>query len=244
MLNLIRFLLLSLLISGCAVKTTSISLFSPEPPMLLKCGDALSSTLGFAPVLDQRPDHEKTGQKPKGVFLGVWNQRIGEYITSDRDFLDNVPDAFIKQMMYTIEKSNCFYELKVVEEKLPLQPNPEELLVIFAKTKIRYVLLTELKHFYGTQYQHSHLAIIPTPYVSAASHANAVGNAQGFTEMFLTLYDTQMGQEVWRGKIEASADSQIKGDYPQAAKDSLQKASEDAAKMLHQYVQSLSRGLS
>lgn len=234
-----NFLVFIILFSGCAVKTQTVSLnaIAPAQMQVLKCGDAQSVTLGIAPVVDKRPDYERTGKKPKGVYLGVWNQRIGNYMTSDADLGGNVLQAAAKQFISAIEKSNCFYEVKAFEEKIFSQPGPEELLVAFAKHKTRYILVSEIQHFYGTQYQQSHLAVIPALVVNAASVGNQVGLAQGFSEFLFVLYDTQTGSEIWRQKIEASSDSSIAGAYPQAAKDSLLKVSEKLANELYNYAQ-------
>lgn len=237
---LIILFLLIIVFNGCAVKTQTVSLSVPADMDIMKCGDAMSTTLGIAPVVDKRPEHERTGKKPKGVYLGVWNQRIGDYITSDLDFAESVPEAIVKQFQQAIEKSNCFFEAKILEGKIPAQPRAEDLLVAFAKYKTRYILTSEVEHFYGTQSQTAHLAVIPAVYVNAASMGNNVGVAQGFTEILFTLYDTQLGYEIWRQKIETMSDTAVEGAYPQAAKESLIEASEKLAHELYHYTQSLS----
>ncbi len=225
------------LFAGWSVKAEKVSLKDAAVAQadVLRCGDAIQATLAIA----KRPEYEKTGQKPKGVYLGVWNQRIGDYTTSEQDFggevLKDVSDVFRN----AIEKSNCFFEVKTVEEKISSQPGPEELLVAFSKTRARYILTGELEHFYGTQHQHSHLAVVPALVVNAASVADNVGMAEGVTEAVFALYDTQTGYEIFREKIDGAALTQVKGTYPQAAKDSLVKAAESLAKALYKHAQSL-----
>lgn len=238
--KLILLLMVAFTVTGCAVTPEKISATSSSQPMeVLLCGDALQQTLGIAPIIDNRPEFEKTGQKPKGVFLGVWNQRIGNYVTSDKDFGGDASKTVTQEITKAIEKSNCFFEVKGIEEQLYSQPSAEDLLVVFAKTKIRYVLVVELEHFYGTQHQHSHLAVVPALYVNAASVANSVGAAEGVTELNFSIHDTQTGQEIWRDKAQTATTVQVDGAYPQAAWDSLHEAAEKVAKALYDQVQSL-----
>lgn len=225
------------LVSGCAMKGQRVSLVNQTPPNVLLCGDALQSTLGIAPVVDNRPKAEKVGDKPHGVYLLLWNQRIGDYVTSDKDFLDPVSSSMAQRIGYSISRTNCFFETKVLTTPVPAQPSVADLLTVFVKEKVQFVLVPELKHFYGRQRQKAYFYAVPAYFVNMFGSGNETGTAEGFTEFLFTVYDTQTGQEVWREKITGQSTSPLKGSYPQVAGESFAKASEELANQIYRFAE-------
>lgn len=224
-------------VSGCAVHSKPVSFLTSEKPEVLFCGDAMPGTLGIAPVRDSRPAEERLGKKPAGMFLLLWNQRKGDYLTSDKDFLDPVLSTIAERLGYAISRTNCFYETRVLSSKISSQPSQEELLIFLAKEKVDYVLTAELKHFYGRQSQNAHFFALPLYYVDVLGARNDVGVAQGFTEFIFTLYNTRTGFEVWRDKVMADSDSAVVGAYPDVARDSFLGASKKVANELYRFAQ-------
>lgn len=234
--NLLLVVILSAVISGCAVKADRINLTSDLPDLSIKCPDAGQTSIGIAPVIDERPDIEKKGDKAHGLYLLLWNQRKGSYISSDESLGGNVSGQVANLIQTYLKKSNCFRNSSLISTILPKQPGVEHLLVVFAKEKVRYVLVTRIKHLYGEQSQDAHFVLVPAYFVNAASWGNQVFGAIGQTEILFTIYDTQTGQEVWRENILETTESATEGAYIQVAKDALIKNLETFTKRLEPYV--------
>jgi hypothetical protein len=219
------------------MKASQVNIMSAEAPNVMVCGDALQETVGIAPLIDERPLAEKAGGKPHGIFLLLWNQRIGNYVSGSKDFLDPVEVAMPEQIGRSISRSNCFIQTKVLKSPLRGQPTPEDLLLTFAKEQVRYVLISELKHFYGEQRQKAYFYALPAYFVDLIGSGNEIGPAQGHTEMIVTLYDAKGGSELFKEKILGEANSSISGAYPKVARDSFIDASEKIANQLYRYSQ-------
>lgn len=236
------FLFLCLLIlgvagSGCTIRAQRVSLAFTELPNVKLCGDALQQTIGIAPILDERPAVERTGQNPRALFFLLWNQRTGNYITGDKDFHENIETVMPEAIRHALERSNCFIEAKILPTKVRVQPSAEELLVVFAQQKVRYVLLARLEHFYGEQRQNANFFILPLYFVDVFSMRNQVDSATGHADLVLILYDTQTGQEVLREKVQAEKFSPPEGTYPKAAQEALHEAGQKIANHLYRFVQ-------
>lgn len=226
------------LIMGCAISPHRVAIFSPSKPEVLMCYDALQTSVGVAPLVDHRAAFQKAGAKPRGLYLLLWNQRIGDYVTSDKDFLDaSMLSAMSEQIGYHLSKTNCFFETKALTAEVPLQPSPERLLVVLAKEKVRYVLTGELKHFYGKQPQKAYFYALPAYFVDLFGIGSQVGTAKGHTEILFTLYETESGQEVWREEVSGEASSAVAGSYPEVARESFAKASQSLANQLYRFAQ-------
>ena len=223
--------------SGCALNAKSVNLVADNPPQVLVCYDALQKTLAIAPPIDERPGVEKAGSEPHGIYLLLWNQRIGNYISGDKDFLDPVAPTMPEQIGRAVSRTHCFYETKTLKTAVPQQPGPEDLLVLFAKEKAHYVLVSRLQHFYGEQRQKAYFYALPLFFVDLFGYANGTDNAQGHTEILFILYDTQLGQEVLREKVVGEANSSMRASFPQMAKESFADASNKAANVLYRFAQ-------
>ena len=227
----------SILLSGCAMKATRVNIAAQQSPEVLVCLDALQRSMGIASIQDDRPPAEKAGGKPHGIYLLLWNQRIGNYMSGNKDFLDLLETSMPEQMGRSISRSNCFVETKTLKTKVGPQPSAEELLVVFSKEKVRYVLVSQVKHFYGQQRQKAYFYAIPAFYVDFFGWGNQAGNAQGHTDIIFILYDTQMGQEVLRERVVTDAFSPIAGAYPQVASESFLEASQKISNHLYRFAQ-------
>src|SRR3989304_3235624 len=82
-------IVLALCLAACAEKVPSIRLGpgtpTPDP--------GPSPTLGILPFQDLRPPEQHRGKKPRLLLLGIWNSRIGDYVTNENAFEGNVTDA-------------------------------------------------------------------------------------------------------------------------------------------------------
>jgi hypothetical protein len=230
------FLIILIFISGCAVTPQQATLDLGTPPdQPLLCGDAHQISLGIAPIIDQRPKVEHSGDKARALYLGVWNQRSGKYVSSDKDFKDQITDTMVKIFSDYITKSNCFRDVKVLQSRVSAQLDPQDLMIISANENVDYLLVIELNHFFGEQSQNTNLLIVPALYVNAASWNNEVGQAIGYTECLATLYDMKSNREVWKEKITGNSESTIEGAYPQVARESLIKASQELTQKLFHF---------
>lgn len=225
-----------LLLAGCALKAQKIDLFEENKTGHFLCGDAMDKKLGIAEFIDSRPQVERTGKKANGTYLLLWNQRKGDYITGDKDFTGFSFKKFAGLSNKYIVRSNCFFESKVMETPVPLQPSASDLLVALAKEKVDYVLLGEVKHLFGTQYQNAGMLVVPALVVNAAGGSNFVADASGTAEILFTLYDTRTGQEVWRELIQGTGTSSVRGNYTGVAKEALADANERLAEQLFKFV--------
>lgn len=220
------------------MKTNQASFMVHDPPAVLKCGNALDDSLALIPLIDRRPAEEIKGKKPKGVFLLVWNQRIGDYVTSNKSFLEPHQEGMADRLAAAISRTNCFYEVKTVNAKLPNQPTPDDFLPVLAEEKVRYVLVGEIQHFYGKQHQKAYYLLIPALWVNLFFGNNRVDTAVGKTEILFTLYDAKTGSEVWRSNIQSEKSSAMAGSYPQMAMQSFAEVSEKLANQLYDVAQS------
>ena len=230
-------LLLPVFAAGCALKPQRVNIASPQSPEVMVCFDALQKSFGIAPIKDERPPVEKAGDKPGGIFLLLWNQRIGNYISGDKDFLDPAATAMPDQIGRSISRSNCFFETKILKEQIPPQPSAEDLLIVLAKEKVDYVLSVELKHFYGQQHQKAYLYLLPAFFVNFFGWGNQAGNAEGRAEMVIVIYETQSGNEVFREKVFTQAYTPVAGAYPQAAQDAFTEASQKISNYIYRFAQ-------
>lgn len=228
-------LLLFLLFPGCTLKTEKINLFEENKPGHFLCGDALGKKLGIATFIDSRPEVERTGKKANGTYLLLWNQRKGNYVTGDKDFVDFSFKKITELSNKHIAKSNCFIESKVIDTPMSSQPSQSELLMAFANEKVDYVLIGEVQHLFGAQYQDASVLIVPALVVNAAGGHNTVGDAEGTVEILFTMYNTQTGQEIWRELIKGVASSSVRGNYNGVVKDALNDANERLAEQILQF---------
>jgi len=223
-------------LAGCAVEAKQVAFQAEGPPeQSILCEDAKQVTLAIAPIIDQRPVVEKEGETAKGMYLLVYNQRSGRYVSADKDFKGDIHKAMTSTIARYIEKSNCFGDVKILEKPLNAQLGQEDLTLLLAKQNVDYVLIPELKHFFGEQSQNANLLIVPAHFVNAVGWNNEIGKAIGYTEMLATLYDTQVGHEVWREKILGNGQSVEEGAYPEVARDSFIVATKDLTHKLFNF---------
>jgi len=90
-------LLIVTVLVGCAVKSPPVSLdervFAAEDRV---------ATIGVLPLQDRRPEEQHAGKKPVLIPLLIWNQRIGDYVTGEGAFTDDVVVSVTNRMANAI----------------------------------------------------------------------------------------------------------------------------------------------
>ena len=225
--------------SGCAVTSIPAMLVTTEKANVLLCErKAISTSLGVLPIADLRPIEERDGTKPKGLYFLLWNQRMGDYVTSDQDFIDMSEFAMTRRIKMDLAQTYCFSSVTMISKSPSLSVVSHTFLrSIAVQQKLDYILSVELKHLYGKQRQDAYVYIVPAIVFNTFGHDNEVKPATGYTELRFILYDGRTGQRIWQGDVRGRQTVVEDGAYPQAAAESFATASQNLANQFYRFVQ-------
>lgn len=156
---------LSCFLVGCAIPMTHWNIAQwPITNRASYFSEPAPFRVAVLPLEDQRPLEERSGHRPVGLFLLLWNRRAGDYVTSDRAFGGNVNTQLTDQLRAYLRSSNVFVEL-VPAQTPPLQ-HPDQLgalsVVAIGRSEVAdYVLGGVIEHFYGSQHQEASAFFLP-----------------------------------------------------------------------------------
>lgn len=199
-------LVLSLALVGCAIKTTHLNISQwPVAKRAMYYQDPLPYRLAVLPLMDERPVEERTGKRPGGMFLLVWNKRVGDYVTGDHVFGQEVPRRLTDQLAEYLRQTHVFAE--IVPFALPSQPSDrasaERIQQLAREQVVDYVLGGAVEHFYGSQHQQTSMLILPLYFINMSSWQDSKSLPWGKTTMRFVLYDGRTGDIMWRHRLEA-----------------------------------------
>lgn len=200
-------IVMSAFLGGCAIKTPSQEIRAwPITQRALYYQEVAPYRVAVVPFLDQRPGHERTGQRPLGFFLLVWNRRVGDYYTGDRLFGQAINVQLAESLAAYLQAANVFAQVVTVpaSESVSSQMEPQTAQVIARSQVADYVLGGELQHFFGSQHQHLSMVALPLYFINAFSWQDSKSLPWGQTTVRFALYDGTSGRLLWRHVLEAS----------------------------------------
>ena len=206
----LRSLTLSILafgLTGCAIKTPYLNISQwPITKRAMYYRDPLPYRIGVLPLTDHRPAHEQQGKRPFGLFLLLWNRRVGDYYTGDHVFGGNVAERLTEQVSEYLISSNAFAE---VIRTSPPQGGLElsdasRISALGREHVVDYLLSGELHHFFGSQSQHTSIFLLPLYFINTFGWQDSKTLPWGNTAIQFVLYDGKTGDITWRRLVEAN----------------------------------------
>ena len=195
------------LLGGCAIKTPYLPIRNwPIAQRASYFRDAAPYRVGVLPLADERPTVERHGQQPTGIFLLLWNRRVGDYTTGDAVFGGQVADQLTGQLIDYLKSANVFADVI----RLPAGPPgavPQDaapLGRIGREHVVDYLLTGEVQHFYGSQKQHTSIWLLPLYFINTFGWQDNKSLPWGHTAIQFTLHDGRTGATVWRQLVEES----------------------------------------
>ncbi|GEM_PF-5807980 len=197
------FLLLCLFgLAGCAIQTPHLAISRyPLAQQAVYYQEPLPYRVAVMPLADQRPPLERQGQRPPGMFLLLWNRRVGDYYTSDRIFGDQVSQQLSRQLADYLQSAHVFAQTVATAT---VARNPDTIQRAGQDQAADHVLGGELQHFFGSQHQQFSMFALPLYFISAFGWQNGKGLPWGQTTILFTLYQTRDGELMWRHPMEQS----------------------------------------
>ena len=228
--------MLSVGMIGCSIKTPYLNITQwPAAQRAMYYNQALPYRVVVLPLIDQRPGQERTGKTAPGMFLGLWNRRVGDYYTGDRVFGNEVSGQLSGQLAAYLRAANVFTEV------IPLSDTPRQLELpstvmvkqLSAPHAADYLLAGELEHFFGSQHQQTSMLILPLYFINTWGWTDSKTLPWGRTTIRLTLYDGHSGDIIWRQRFEANHTLPRQDDpMSEAALESFASVAEEAATAL------------
>ncbi len=165
---------LALGLAGCVVPNPPLALHRPEVA-------AAPPELALIRLEDARPAVQRVGQVPSLLPLVVWNSRIGDYVTGDDAFADDVGAAVSRALA----------------EALSDQLGPARMFAAGTEPDAactaagaRYVAHGTIHHMYATRRQHS-FVFVP---VFAAMWSFDPGEPVGIVSLDLEVSECETGE--------------------------------------------------
>ena len=205
MTRLVAVLGIGALLTGCSIKIPYMNISQwPTGQYVAYYGEPVPHRIGVLPLEDHRPAHEQTGQKPRGLFLLLWNRRVGDYYTGDRMFGGRVAAQLTDQLIGHMETSHAFADVMLVSG-LPAGFNPDNadsVSQVGRDLVVDYLLRGEIAHFFGSQSQHTSTYLLPLYFVNTVGWQDSKSLPWGRSAIIFTVYDGQTGDIAWRRVIE------------------------------------------
>lgn len=203
-----RWLLLfcaSLALSGCSIKTTHLQINEwPIAKRAMYYQEPSPYRVAVLPLADERPSEERDGTRPRGLFLLLWNRRIGDYVTGDRVFGQDVPGQLTGQLTTYLQSANVFAQLVPASSPQPSdRVDAAQIRRLGQQEVVDYVLGGAIEHFYGSQHQHTSAFFLPLYFVSTFGWQDSKSLPWGRSTVRFVLYNAQTGDTTWRHRLES-----------------------------------------
>ena len=192
--------------TGCAIKTPPMSVSQfPVGDRAPYYQQPHAYRVAVLPFEDRRPEVERQGQKPKGVFLLLVNSRVGDYYTGNKHFGANAPVQLAEQLAGYLRKANLFVGVDGPSSLsgLPRRKDANEFKQFAQSKKIDYFLTGEIHHFFGSQHQNAYFYAVPAFYVSLTGWRSSKSLPWGRTVIDFALVDANNGDVVWSEQLQA-----------------------------------------
>jgi len=198
-------ILLVLALPGCAIQTPYLKISEwPVTKRAMYYPAPLPYRIAVLPFIDERPRQEREGQKPSGMFLLVWNRRVGDYYTGDQVFGGEVASQLTGQLVEYLRAANVFPHVeRVVPQHRADSLTPERVQDVAQASVADYVLTGDVEHFFGSQHQHLSVFVLPLYFINTWGWQDSKTLPWGQTTIRFTLYHGGHGDIVWRQRFEA-----------------------------------------
>lgn len=192
-------------VAGCSIKTAHLNASQwPITQRAMYYSEPAPYRIGVLPLMDRRPAEERTGKRPRGLFLLLWNRRVGDYYTGDHIFGNDVAKRLTDQLTEYLRSSHAFAEVIQVHPPADFNPaNAASVSRVGRERVVDYMLQGELQHFFGSQSQHTSIVLLPLYFINTYSWQDSKSLPWGKTEALFALYDGRSGDMVWRRLIAA-----------------------------------------
>jgi len=196
---------LAFVLSGCSIKTPYLNAGQwPITQRAMYYSDPAPVRIGVLPLIDRRPTEERQGKRPGGLFLLVWNRRVGDYYTGDHVFGKDVAVHLTDQLAAYLRSANAFAQIIQLAPPPGADPTDSATLIALGRESMAdYFIQGELQHFFGSQSQHTSIMLLPLYFINAFSWQDSKSLPWGKTAAQFVLYDGKRGDMVWRRLIEA-----------------------------------------
>jgi len=200
------FALLPFLLAGCSIKTPYVNVSQwPVEQRVAYYNSPSSLRIGVLPLVDHRPIQEQDGQRPRGLFLLVWNRRVGDYYTGNHIFGGQVASRLTDRLVSGLKAANAVAEIVPIVAPSDFNPNnAQQVSRLGQQEAVDYLVYGELEHFFGSQSQHTSIVLLPLYFINSLSWQDSKSLPWGKTAMACRLYDGQSGDMVWRRLIESN----------------------------------------
>jgi hypothetical protein len=193
------------LLSGCAIKTSPVAIRDwPVAKRAAYYADPLPYRLAVYPLTDERPRPEREGRKPAGVFLAVWNRRVGDYTTGDSAFGGGVAQQLSEQLAAYLKNTNAFAEVMPVNVPAGSELTTPRIQALGREHVIDYVITGAVEHFHGGQHQHTSSFFLPLYFVNTWGWQDNKSLPWGRTAIRFVVHETRSGDLIWRQRLEGS----------------------------------------
>jgi hypothetical protein len=182
--------------AGCAIQTPHLAI--SRSPVAERAGyyrDPQPYRVLMLPLADKRPLQDRRGAKPPGMFLLLWNRRVGDYYTGDQVFGGNVAGELSTQLAAYLKSANVFAQV-VTPSPVPADfdhANAAQVRQVARPHAADYILTGELNRFFGSQHQHLSVYVLPLYVVGAFGWQDSKSLPWGQTVMQMVLLDGQEG---------------------------------------------------
>ena len=197
-------ILLALTLPGCAIQTPHLKISQwPVTKRAMYYHEPLPYRVAVLPFLDERPRQEREGRKPSGMFLLVWNRRVGDYYTGDQVFGGEVAPQLTGQLVQYLRAANVFPHVEhVVPQHRADSLTPERVQDLAQASVANYLLTGDVERFFGSQHQHLSIFVLPLYFINTWGWQDSKTLPWGQTTIRFTLYDGRNGDIVWRQRLE------------------------------------------
>lgn len=195
------------LCSGCAISAPHLNMGQwPVETKAVYYHEPLPYRVVVLPLQDQRPSHERAGQKPGGLFLLLWNRRVGDYYTGDQVFGAQVADQLTSQVTRYLQASNVFAQVVPLPMERPAASgwNADRLRDLARDQAADFVLTGELKHFFGSQHQQTSIMLLPLYFINTMSWQDSKSLPWGQSTVRFALHEGTSGDLLWQHEIQGS----------------------------------------
>jgi hypothetical protein len=179
-----------LFLPACAEKIPPVALGPGVPSPAVSA----APTLGVLPLPDLRPPEQIKGKKPHLIILGVWNSRIGDYVTGAKAFQGDVSET-ITPLVASTMSGGRFGEAKIVGGAAT--GDPAALAAICAEHRLRFVATGEIRDLYGTLHQRTFFVF--AWYAAAWDHEKT--DPLGVARVIIRVFDCASGATVFERDI-------------------------------------------
>lgn len=199
-------LALGMSLPGCAIQTAHLNVSQwPMAKRAMYYSQPLPYRLAVVPMVDQRPELERSGKRAPGMFLLLWNRRVGDYYTGDHVFGHKVAGRLSEQLVEYFRAANLFssVELANMPPEHPSALHAPRVQSIAEASAADYVMAGEVEHFFGSQHQHLSMYVLPLYFINMSGWQDSKSLPWGRSTIHVTLYDGRSGDLIWRQRLEA-----------------------------------------